>query len=238
MKYSIEDLMPIVMARLIRDNEKVFVGISSPLALIAALLAKKLIRPSITLISVTGAIDPDPEIPPKTTSDNILCFSSIATYHFAEAFDLCVRGELDVVFLRGAQIDKFGNVNISVIGSYDKPKVRLPGGATLAMFMSNAKRIIYWTTRHDKRNFVDKVDFITGTGNTEYVVTPLCIFKMDGGRLKVWRLMPNVSIDEIIENTGFKVEFISREVIEEPNEAELKLLREIDPHGVRRIEFK
>ena len=87
------------------------------------------------------------------------CFS------LAEVFDLSMRGGLDVAFLSGVQFDNHGGVNASVIGDYHKPKVRLPGGAGSAVLIPTARRAILWRTKHDRRTFVDKPDFLTARGN-------------------------------------------------------------------------
>jgi glutaconate CoA-transferase subunit B len=155
----------------------------------------------------------------------------------ADAFDLSARGELDTVFLSGVQIDAAGRINMSAIGEYDHPKVRLPGGAGSAFLMSTANRIILWRTRHDQRTFVEQLPFVTGTGNVEYVVTPLCVFRRDRGRLVVESIHPYTTPEEVAAQTGFAVDVTGVPATPLPTEEELAALRHVDPEGVRRTEF-
>ena len=235
--YTTDELMAIVMARLLADSENVFVGISSPLALVASLLARELYAPDLTIISVTGAVNPEPERPPRFSTHPELCARCEAVVSMPEVFDMCVRGELDTVLLRGAQVDASGNLNTSVVGDYERPRVRLPGGAGTAVLMANARRVLSWTPRHEKRVFVERVDFITGTGRLDRVVTPLCVFKMEGGRLAVEALMPGARPEDVVQNTGFEVRFLSQEQVSPPTPEELRALRKLDPDGVRRLEL-
>src|SRR5205085_1136761 len=121
---------------------------------------------------------------------------------------LSARGELDTVFLSGVQIDARGRINMSAIGDYAHPKVRLPGGAGSAFLMSTANRILLWRTRHDPRTFVEELPFVTGAGKVDRVVTPLCVFKRnpETGRLEVESIHPYSSADEVAAQTGFAVE--------------------------------
>ena len=235
--YTPDELMAIVMARLLANSENVFVGISSPLALVASLLAKELYAPDLTIISVSGAINPAPERPPKFSTHPKLCARCEALINMPEVFDMCVRGELDTVLLRGAQVDVSGNLNTSVIGDYERPRVRLPGGAGTAVLMANAKSVLSWAPKHEKRVFVKRVDFITGTGRLDRVITPLCVFKMEDGVLAVEALMPDAEPEDVVKNTGFEVFFLGQEHVRPPMPEELKALRALDPEGVRRLEF-
>ena len=92
-----------------------------------------------------------------------------------DLFDLAASQRLDTAFLSGVQIDGQGRTNMSVIGQFDAPKVRLPGGAGSAAIMPRAKRTLIWRTKHDRRVFVDRLDFVTAAGNVDRVVTPLCM---------------------------------------------------------------
>ena len=100
-----------------------------------------------------------------------------------DLFDLAARGRLDTAFLSGVQIDGAGRINMSVIGDFARPTVRLPGGAGSAALMPRAKRTILWRTKHDPRVFVERLDFVTAQGNVDRVVTPLCVFRRRDGRL-------------------------------------------------------
>jgi glutaconate CoA-transferase subunit B len=124
-----------------------------------------------------------------------------------------------------------------VIGDYNKPKVRMPGGAGSAVLIPTAKRAIIWRTKHDRRTFVEKVDFVTTRGNVDKIITPLCIFKMYKGELILESIHPTSSIEEVAENTGFPIRYIEIKTTPLPTEEELRLLNIIDPQDYRNIEF-
>jgi glutaconate CoA-transferase subunit B len=170
-------MMAVTLSRLLRDGELAFHGVASPLPMVAILLAKRTHAPNLVYLNITGSIDPTPSHLPRSTVDPILLEGSRSLITLADAFDLSARGELDTVFLSGVQIDAQGKINMSAIGDYAHPKVRLPGGAGSAFLMSTANRIILWRTRHDPRTFVEKLPFVTGAGNVDRVVTPLCVFR-------------------------------------------------------------
>src|SRR5688572_32227073 len=123
------DMMTVSMARLLRPRETVFHGVASPLPMVATLLAKRLHAPDLTYLNITGSIDPEPESLPVSTVDPSLLAGTRSLVTLADLFDLSARGRLDVAFLSGVQIDGAGRINLSAIGPFQKPTVRLPGGA-------------------------------------------------------------------------------------------------------------
>ena len=161
------------------------------------------------------------------------------------------RGLADVAFLGGAQIDQFANVNSTVIGDYARPKVRFPGSGGANDLASHAKRILI-ITRHEKRRFPERCDFITSPGYIDgpqgrknaglpqpypdiSVITDLTVMSIDKskGRLRVDKLMPGVSLDQVRENTLFEP-LVAQEVVtvDPPTRDELRILRdEVDPDG-------
>jgi glutaconate CoA-transferase subunit B len=136
------------------------------------------------------------------------------------------------------QIDGAGRINLSAIGPYERPRVRLPGGAGSAMLMPTARRVILWRTRHDRRTFIERLDFVTAAGNVEHVVTPLGIFVRREGRLVVESLHPGVTPDVFRDATGFPVD-VGPETpfTRPPTPTEIAALRALDPDGVVRSEF-
>ncbi|MCC6791622.1 MAG: hypothetical protein IT336_08060, partial [Thermomicrobiales bacterium] len=141
-------------------------------------------------------------------------------------------------FLSGVQIDGRGRINMSVVGEFDRPKVRLPGGAGSAALMPRAKRTILWRTKHDPRVFVEQLDFVTAEGNVDRVVTPLCIFQRVDGRLRVESIHPGVAPDDLRAATGFAIEVDeSTPVTPPPTVEELAALQTVDPAGVSGSEF-
>jgi glutaconate CoA-transferase, subunit B len=235
-------MMPIAMARLLRDGETVFHGVASPLPMIAILLAKQLRAPNLVYLNITGSTDPMPEALPRSTVDPALFAHTRSRVTLTDLFDLSARGKLDTAFLSGVQIDQHANINMSLIpgvnGDVHHPKVRLPGGAGSAAIMPSAKRTILWRTKHDPRTFVARVAFRTTGGNVNRVVTPLCVFKRVNGILEVETIHPFATPEQLRAQTGWPVQVNEQtQRTPEPTRAELDALAAIDPQNVRSIEF-
>src|SRR5436190_17742210 len=151
-------MMPIAIARMLRNGETVFHGVASPLPMVAILVARRLHAPDLIYLNITGSTDPAPEHLPRSTVDPALFAHTRSRVTLTDLFDLSARGMLDTAFLSGVQIDRQANINMSLIpgagGDLQRPKVRLPGGAGSAAIMPSAKRTILWRTKHDPRTFV------------------------------------------------------------------------------------
>jgi glutaconate CoA-transferase subunit B len=232
-------MMVVAMSRLLRDEEIAFHGVASPLPMVAILLARATHAPNLVYLNITGSVDARPGRLPHSTVDPALLTGTRSLMTLADIFDLSARGELDTVFLSGVQIDGQGRINMSAIGDYSHPRVRLPGGAGSAFLMSTANRILLWRTRHDRRTFVEELAFVTGTGRVDRVVTPLCVFKRNRqtGHLEVESIHPYATADEVEERTGFTIPAQGAPVTPAPTGEELTALAQVDPEGVRRIEF-
>jgi len=237
--WRICDLMVCVMARLLQDGERVFHGVASQLPMIAMALARKLHAPNLVSLNIPGGVNP-PSIKKASYSSAgaDLLEGAEAYFPLEQIFDLSMRGGLDVAFLSGAQFDVHGNVNNSVIGSYRNPKVRLPGGAGSAVLIPTARKVIIWRTRHDRRTFVEKVDFVTTRGNVWKIVTPLCVFGVKDGKLQLESVHPTSSLKEVEENTGFPLNYGDVVYTPPPTPQELAALRQIDPYDYRMKEFR
>lgn len=232
------DIMVCALAREIKNGNTVFHGVSSHMPMIAVLLAKALYAPDAVHLNIPGGVDPEiKDLQKYTSAGSELMTKATACFPLSEIFDLSMRGGLDIAFLSGIQFDNKGNVNASVIGDYHKPKVRMPGGAGSAVLIPTAKRAIIWRTKHDKRTFVNKVDFVTTRGNIDKIVTPLCVFKMYKGELLLDSVHPTSSIEEIADNTGFDIRYTEIGETPAPTKEELRLLSKIDPNDYRNIEF-
>jgi glutaconate CoA-transferase subunit B len=230
--------MAVSLARVLRDGETVFHGVASPLPMVAILMAQRLQAPNLVYLNITGSTDPSPERLPISTVDPRLLKGTRSLVTLTDLFDLAARGRLDTAFLSGVQIDAQGRINMSVIGDFTRPKVRLPGGAGSAALMPSARRTILWRAKHDRRVFVPKLDFVTATGNVDRVVTPLCTFRRRDGRLVVESIHPGVSPEQLIAATGFEIDVDESTLITpEPTEAELAALAAVDPEGVTYSEF-
>jgi glutaconate CoA-transferase subunit B len=168
-----------------------------------------------------------------------------------EFFGFVQKGGVDVFFLSGIQIDRHGNINLSVIGDYDKPAVRLPGGAGSAMLYSLSRRTILFSMNHTKKLFVPQVDFVSAAayndhvrtpwrrGTVSHVVTPLCVmtFDADKKRLVLDYVLEGASIDDVVANTGFDLDCDKRAVaVRNPlSETSLKILRGVVLDRMRTI---
>jgi glutaconate CoA-transferase subunit B len=236
--FSPPQTMAVAMARLLRDGETVFHGVASPLPMVAILLAQRLQAPHLVYLNIAGSIDPRPEHLPVSTVAPDLLRGTRALVTLTDLFDLAARSRLDTVFLSGVQIDGQGRINMSVIGDFARPKVRLPGGAGSAALMPSARRTILWRTKHDRRTFVEKLDFVTAAGNVDRVVTPLCVFVRRDGRLAVESIHPGVAPDDLRAATGFPIAVdFDTPITPAPSAKELALLADIDPEGVVNSEF-
>lgn len=232
------DLMAVAMARLLRDGERVFHGVASPLPMVAILLAKRLHAPDLVYLNITGSVDPAPSHLPFSTAAPELLDGTAALVTLADLFDLSARGDLDTAFLGGVQIDGRGRVNMSAIGDFAHPRVRLPGGAGSALILPTAKRTILWRTRHDPRSLVERLDFVTAAGRTDRLVTPLCVFHMGGDGFELESLYPGVGVEQVREATGFHFSVPSPPSVIEPTPEERATLETVDSERVRDIEFR
>jgi glutaconate CoA-transferase subunit B len=241
--------MTITAARELRDGETVFVGIGLPN--LAANLAKRTRSPNLIMIYEAGVIGANPTRLPLSIGDPCLVSGAKSVCSMLEVFGLYLQaGRIDVGFLEGAQIDKYGNINSTIIGNYQTPKVRLPGSGGACEIASLAKRILVITT-HEARKFPEKVDFVTSPGflagrkereklgleggGPETVITDLGIMKFnkETGEMILTFIHPEVKIEEVKKSTGWNLE-ISRDLktTEEPSEEELSILRQLDPQRI------
>jgi len=251
------EIMIKAMAKEIKDGDVVLHGLASPLPILAMSLAKSTHAPNSIFVGVSEGLDPDlGRIKLRLSSaDPSIARGAIAFLELTDAFDLCQRKEVNVMFLGGAQIDKYGNINLSVIGEYARPKVRLPGGAATAFMTPITPKIVIWAARQSKRVFVEKVDFKTGVGYLEgddsreragawpitlKVITNLAVYGFDEKTklMKVESIHPEVTPEMIRENTGFEIEIPSNvPTTEMPSEEELRLIQKWDPDNIRYSEL-
>ena len=232
------DIMIVTIAHLLRDKEKVFHGVSSQLPMVAILLAKAMHAKELTYLNIPGGVNPQSQrLSPYSSAGYEQYTQSEAVFPLEEIFDLSMRGELDVAFLSGVQFDMHGNVNASVIGDYHKPKVRLPGGAGSVVLIPTVKRALIWRSKHDPRTFVERVDFVTTKGNIDRIITPLAVFKYQDGRLHLDAISPLTTMEEVVKQTGFRVNTANVSILPLPTAEELRIIQKIDKHGVRYKEF-
>src|SRR6476661_1977376 len=160
--YSASELMVCQAARQLHDDDVVFVGIGLPN--LACNLARRLHAPRLVLIYESGAVGADPKRLPISIGDPALVTDSLSVCSMFDVFSFYLQGGLiDVGFLQGSQIDRFGNLNTTVVGDYRQPKVRLPGSGGACEIAIHAKRV-FVITPQSKRSFPERVDFITSPG--------------------------------------------------------------------------
>jgi glutaconate CoA-transferase, subunit B len=248
--YSSAELMIINAARLLRDQDVVFVGVGQPN--LACNLAKRTHAPNLVMIYEAGVIGAEPARLPLSIGDPTLVSNSLAVVSMYDIFTLYLqRGNVDVGFMGGAQIDKFGNINATYIGDdYFHPKTRLPGSGGSQEIAAWANRC-YIMTPHQKRRFPEKVDFITSAGflngrdernitgvrgaGIVGVVTDLGFLEPDeNGELILTALHPGKTVDQARQNTGWELKIKTDLKTTEPlTEKELKILREdLDPNKI------
>jgi glutaconate CoA-transferase subunit B len=248
MKYNPMELMICCAARLLEDGRTVTVGTGGPCA--AAMLAQQTHAPNLVIFFEAGGVAPILPTMPVSVGDSRTFHKGLMASSMADIMETCQRGMMDYAFLGGAQIDSFGNLNSTHIGGTPaKPKVRLPGsgGANdLASFCWN----VITMTNHDKRRFVEKVDFLTTpgyltgpgareaaglpTGTGPYrVVTDLAVmgYHPTTRRMQVISLHPGVTLEQVKANTGFAIDDADQlSTTAKPTEQELHLLRtKVDP---------
>lgn len=247
--YSSPELMTINAARLLRDGDVVFVGVGLPN--LACNLAMRTHAPNLLMIYEAGVIGAQPTRLPLSIGDPTLVSGALSVCSMYDIFTLYLqRGNIDVGFMGGAQIDRFGNINATVIGSYQQPKVRLPGSGGSMEIAAWANRC-YIMTPHQKRRFPERVDFRTSAGflngrqerdaaqlrggGPQAVVTNLGILEPDAnGELTLTALHPDIDLEQVRANTGWDLKVAAEmKITQAPSMDELKILRqELDPDGI------
>jgi glutaconate CoA-transferase, subunit B len=211
----------------LRDRDVVFVGIGLPS--LACNLARATHAPNIMLIYESGTIGTRPDRIPLSIGDPALVTGALMIAPMTDVFQLLLqRGHIDIGFLGAAQIDRFGNINTTVIGSYDRPKVRLPGSGGAAEIAAHAKRVLV-VTKLDKRAFPAKVDFVTSSGDrVSRVITDKCIFDRSAGELTLAALYPGVTVDDVRASVGWDLKVAGRvEAVDPPSPTVLEVLHKL-----------
>jgi len=244
--YTASELLAVMAGRLLRDGQVVFAGVGIPL--LAATLAQRLHGPGLTILfegGTIGAFVEPGQLPPSTNEQRCTRRANMVLGS-TDVLLLLQRGYVDIGFMCGAQIDQYGNLNSSFIGDPAHPATRLPGTGGGNDISSLTQMIV--AMKHEKRRFVEKVDFITSpgffrggtsrrdaglvTGGMYRVVTDLAImgFEEKSRRMQVLALHSGVTLQEVQDNTGFELLVADKvETTEPPSERELAVLRHLDP---------
>ena len=245
-KYTSSEMMTVAAARALKNDDVCFVGIGLPSA--ACNLARLTHAPRLTLIYESGTIGTKPRTLPLSIGDGELCETALTTVPVAEMFRYWLQGgRITVGFLGGAQVDRFGNLNSTVIGEYAKPKTRLPGAGGAPEIATHCGRI-FIVMPQNKRALVPTVDFVTSLGHGRtgrerralglttsgpmLLVTDLCVMRPDleTNEFVVNGLHPGVNCEDVRQNTGWEVRFVNElEQTEPPTALELDVLRGLRP---------
>ena len=256
--WTIDELMVAALARELTNETRAFNGAVSFIPVCAYLLARKTHAPELVWAASSIAVDADPPRIGESTLSDVLWDGAVMLENSPFDFWSYVQSiRFNTFAFRGAQMDRYGNVNNTVIGSFDTPKVRLPGGGGMADLGCQLPSIYLWCTTHDRRTFVEKLDFRSGIGwgdggdhrqrlglpgGPRLCVTNLCVFDFEptSKAMRLVSLHPGVTVGEVREATGFEVLVPEGQVPETPppNGEQVRLLREeIDPGGMRLREF-
>ncbi len=250
MSYTTSEMMAVAAARALTSDDVCFVGIGAPS--LACNLARLTHAPGITLIYESGTIGAQPDVLPLSIGDPELCETARTTVSVPEMFQYWLQGgRISIGFLGGAQLDKFANINSSVIGSYAAPQVRLPGGGGAPEIASSCRQV-YIVMPQTRRSFVEKVDFVTSFGHgaggdhrqrlgirtlgPTLVITDLCIMRPDPAtkELVVAALHPGATREQVQANTGWAIRFAATLAeTPPPGERELAVLRDVQARTAR-----
>jgi len=251
-EYSPSELLICLSSRVMEDGTTAFIGTGIPM--LAASLAQAMHAPNLVPVFEFGGTGAILEKLPLAVGDMRTYNKGIAASGICDIMETSQRGFIEFGFLGGAQIDKYGNLNSTVIGDHKNPKVRLPGSGGANDVGSACWRTIAIMI-HDKRRFVEKIDFLTtpgyltGPGSREKaglpsntgpyrVVTNLCTMGYDDDTktMKLLSVNPGVTVEQVIENTGFELHLADKITSNDPpTDEELRILREdVDPDGLYR----
>lgn len=244
--YTENEIMALKAASFIKDGDIVFAG--TGISMLAATTAKRIFAPNSVIFFETGGIDPSLDEIPLAVADSRVMSKTSLNSGLIESFSIIGSRKLrTIAFLGAAQIDKYGNLNTTCIGDYLKPKIRFAGSGGGADVCALAHGYIVFM-KHDKQKFVEKLDYLTSIGwykggisrkelglergGPIAVVTNLCVMKFDEKTKEMYvaEYFPGINPEEILKNTGFKIDITRAVEAKPPTEEELKILREeVDP---------
>jgi glutaconate CoA-transferase subunit B len=250
MTYTPAEMMTVAAARALTNHDICFVGIGLPSA--ACNLARLTHAPRISLVYESGTLSTRPNVLPLSIGDGELCETALTTVPVPEIFRYWLQGgRITVGFLSGAQVDRFGNLNSTVIGNYHSPKVRLPGSGGATEIATGCGQV-FIVMRHGARSFVKQLDFLTSLGHGRtgrerrdlgirtkgptLLVTDLCVMRPEAEscEMVVTSLHPGITREQVTRTTGWDVRFADR--VDEtgpPSDEELTVLRDLHARTAR-----
>jgi glutaconate CoA-transferase subunit B len=265
---TLPEVMIYQVARTIADGGLVFHGFGSPVPTLAMLLAKRTHAPR--MIHVEGAtygVDPEPPFLPPTSNDWVLERGRVIALGIGDLFDMAARGDMARMFLSGAQIDCYGNLNVTALGEPHQPRVKLPGGGGGCNLSGDVQKLTIWTAAHrapvDKKGqrrfrFVKHIDFISSIGHMtrdgrtraqlglrgggpDTVVTELGVFDFapDTRVMRLRALYPDTTVQEVLDNTEFEPALADNVgIVPMPTAEHVELIRRFDPLHTSQLEFR
>lgn len=247
--YTANELLACAASHVLEDKKSVFVGTGLPM--IAAMLAQRSHAPNLLIVFEAGGIGPQVPVLPISVGDSRTVHRAIVASSMLEVMSISQAGYMDYGFLGGAQIDMYGNLNTTVIGPHENPKIRLPGSGG-ANDVGSACHKTLLIMRQDKRKFVEKLDFLTtpgylsggdarekaglpaGTG-PHRVISQLAVFDFEPSskQMRIHSVHPGVTVEQVLEASSFEILVPDDvKVTEAPTQEELDILQQIDPVGM------
>lgn len=243
-EYTTDEMMTVAASRELKDGAVCFVGIGLPSE--AANLARATHAPECALIYESGTVGAKPDVLPLSIGDGVLAEHADSVVAVPEVFNYWLQaGRVDVGFLGAAQIDRYGNINTTVVGDYDSPKVRLPGAGGAPEIAASAKEVIIML-RHKSRAFVEKLEFVTSVGYLEggdsrkklgysgagptVIITDLGVLRPDPEtkEFTLTALHPGATAEQAREATGWDLKVAEQTTTTDPpTDEELHLLRDL-----------
>jgi glutaconate CoA-transferase subunit B len=241
---STGEIQTVVAARRLRDARSVFIGVGRPST--AAILARMVHNPELVLVYESGTIGAKPYHVPLSIGDGELAQTADAVVSVPEMFNYWIGpGKIEVAFLGAAQIDRFANLNSTVIGAYEQPKTRLPGAGGAPEIAASCDEVVVIAS-HSPRTFVEKLDFVTTVGHGDgpgsrdrlgfrgagptAVITDMGVLEPDprSCKLTLVQVHPGIEVEQVLEATGWELAVAeSAAVTEPPTKEELSALREL-----------
>ncbi len=243
------DLMVAVLARAVRDGDVVGVGLGTPLALCACMVARHTHAPGADVL-VGGAVSPDVDLLTCMRGARAVAGRTVGYVPHIDTMDMAERQAMTLQFLRPAQVDGEGSTNTSSVRAPGRPRLRFPGGLAMADVPRLMPRVVLYHTDHRPRGLVERVDVVTGRGGPSerggyrsegptLLVTDLCVIALGGDASRLVSLHPGVDAERVAAETGFPLRAGGRvSETEPPRPEEVAAMEALDPHGLRGVETR
>jgi glutaconate CoA-transferase subunit B len=235
----VADRVVVGLARLVADGDLVVTGLASALPMLAVAVAKATHAPRITYVNCVGAVDPEIASVGATSVDARLLDRCRGRVVLTDLFDLARNGRIDLMYFGAAQVDAEARLNLTCIGDYARPRVKLPGPAGSTSIRTFVRKVVVLAPRHTPRTLVGRVDFASSVGSAlnreTWVVSDLAVLRLEGGRLRAASRHAGVTPEDLKEKTGFDLgeSILVAGATPEPTRQEMAALRRLDPEGMR-----